>query len=88
MPVLVLTGLSEVHRLKGSGAIEGVWKVLLEEVFHSGWPLRFQILKSGAALSLCLVLVHLDTELSAVCPVPCLPVCCHASHHADNGINL
>jgi hypothetical protein len=31
--------------------------------------------------------VDQDIELSAL-PVPCLPGCCHASHHDDNGLNL
>ena len=29
-----------------------------------------------------------DVELSTTSPAPCLPVCCHASHCADNGLNL
>ena len=27
-------------------------------------------------------------ELSALSPAPCLPSCCHASHHDDNRLNL
>jgi hypothetical protein len=29
-----------------------------------------------------------DVEISAPSPAPCLPPCCHASHHDDNGLNL
>ena len=29
-----------------------------------------------------------DVELSAPFPASCLPACCHASHHDDNGVNL
>jgi hypothetical protein len=32
--------------------------------------------------------VVLDVELSATFLVPCLPVCCHSSHHGDNGLKL
>ena len=28
-----------------------------------------------------------DVELSAPSPAPCLPGCCHVSHHDDNGLN-
>ena len=30
---------------------------------------------------------HLDIDLSATCPAPYLPTCCHASCHDDNGLN-
>jgi hypothetical protein len=34
--------------------------------------------------SLLLLLVDRDVELSASSPAPCLPACCHASHHCDS----
>lgn len=81
MPVLALTGLSEVHRLKGSGAIEGARKVLLEEVFHDGWPLRFQILVRPSAFSVLAAgpsgyrtLRCLPSPMSA-CLLPCFSPC-------------
>lgn len=30
----------------------------------------------------------LDVELSAISSAPCLPICSHASHHDDKGLNL
>ena len=50
--------------------------------------LRFQMLKPGPvslSLSSC---VDLEVELSDSSPAPCLPVCCHASHHDDNELKL
>jgi hypothetical protein len=32
--------------------------------------------------------VDKDTELSDTSPAPCLPMCCHAPCHGDNGLNL
>lgn len=34
------------------------------------------------------LLAHPNVELSVASPAPCLPVCCHASHRDDNGLNL
>jgi hypothetical protein len=63
--------------------------VLLEEVRHWWWwgGGRVKMLKSGPALlsSCC---VHLDIELSASSPAPCLLVCCHASCDNDNELSL
>lgn len=49
--------------------------------------LEFQILKSGP-VSLFVLPVDPDVELSVTSPAPCLPSSHHASHHANNGINL
>ena len=38
--------------------------------------------------TLFLLPAHLDVELSATSPAPCLLVFCHASNHDDNGRNL
>jgi hypothetical protein len=38
--------------------------------------------------TLFLLPVDPDAELSATSPVPCLPVCHHASHHDDDGASL
>ena len=38
--------------------------------------------------SLFLLPANPDVELVATSPAPCLPACCHASHHDDNGLNL
>jgi hypothetical protein len=35
-----------------------------------------------------LLSTDLDVELSASSPAPCVPACCYASHHDDNGLNL
>jgi hypothetical protein len=35
-----------------------------------------------------LMLMDQDVELLAPSPAPCLPACCHASHHDDNGLDL
>jgi hypothetical protein len=65
---------------------------LLEEVYHWGWPLRFQKLKSGLVAH-CLFLLpagHADPDgkLSATSLAPSLPAHHHASHHDYNGLNL
>lgn len=59
---------------------------LLEEVCHWKWALRFS--KAQARANGFLFLLPSDRELSATSPAPCLPVCCHASHHDDNEITL
>jgi hypothetical protein len=46
------------------------------------WALRFQMLKPGP-VSLSLP-ADPEVELSDISPAPCLPACCHASHHDDN----
>ena len=38
--------------------------------------------------SLFLLPMDQDVELSAPSPALCLPACCHASSHDDNGLNL
>ena len=52
----------------------------------------FEVPYAQAALSVedspLLLPVDQDVELSAPSPVPCLPACCHASRHNDNGLNL
>ena len=66
-------------------------KALLEEECHCGVGVGFEIyhaqtMPSEAHLSL--LPIDQDVELSAPSPAPCLPGCCHASHHDDNGLNL
>ena len=57
---------------------------LLEEVSHWGQALRFQLLKPGLVfLSLSLLPVDPDVELSATSPGSCVPECLHASSHDD-----
>jgi hypothetical protein len=40
------------------------------------------------ACSFFLLTADQDVELSAPSPAPCLPACCHASCHDDNGLSL
>jgi hypothetical protein len=42
----------------------------------------------GVVHSLPLLPADQDVELSVPSLAPCLPACCHASHHDDNGLNL
>jgi len=76
-----------LHNPIGNGIIRrcGLVKivVLLE------WALRFQKLKPGPMwLSPFLLSEDPDTELKVPSLAPCLPECCHASLHNDNGLNL
>ena len=59
---------------------------LLGEMCHWGWALRSQMLQPGPMWQS--AAVHLEGELSAISPTPCLPACCHASRHDYNGLNL
>ena len=54
--------------------------VLLEEVCHWGWDLRFKKPTSFpvSSLGFCLSVTR---ELSATASAPCLPACCHAPRH-------
>ena len=52
----------------------------------------FKVSYAQATLSVAHILsmlpVDQDVELSAPPPAPCLPACCRASCHDDNGLNL
>ena len=50
----------------------------------------FQVSNAQARPSVFLFLLpdHLDVELSATSPAPCLPVGCHTSPHNNDGLNL
>jgi hypothetical protein len=48
----------------------------------------FRVSYVQAMPSLLLLPMDQDVERSALSPAPCLPACCHASHHGDNGPNL
>ena len=58
---------------------------LLEEGCHWGWALRFQ--KPMPDLISHPPPASPDVELSTTSAVPCLPVCCHAPRHDNNGLN-
>jgi hypothetical protein len=100
MPILVALeslcgGLSEdaPHRLIGSGTVRRGGLVEVGVVIVGGTlslgSLRSQVLKPGlVCLSLFLLLVDLDVELSAASPGLCLPGCHHVFHHDDNVLNL
>jgi hypothetical protein len=49
----------------------------------------FGVSKTQARANSILFLLPVDlvVKLSATLPAPCLPVCCHASHH-DNGLTF
>jgi hypothetical protein len=83
--ILLYLGENGPHRLIGSGIIGGV--AFLEELCHWEQALMFQKLEPGPVpLSSCCLLP--DVELSATPPASSLPVCHHAPHHDDNGLNL
>ena len=72
----------------GAGTIKrcglvGIGVALLEEVYHCGWALRFQMPKPGPVS----LLLSVDLELSASL-APCLPAYSYASYHDTNGRNL
>ena len=77
--------------VQGSGTIKrcglvGVGVALLEEVCHCGgglWDLSLSCLETVCSW----LPLGEDVELSAP-SAPCLPGCCHAFHHDDNGLNL
>lgn len=57
------------------------------------WRLRvtgngFDISKAQARVSHFLFPENPDVELSAISPTLCMPVCCHAACHDDNGLKL
>ena len=53
-----------------------------------GFEVSYAQAPGRVAHSLLLLPVDQNVELSAPSLVPCLPGCCHASHHDDNGLNL
>lgn len=61
---------------------------LLEEVCDSGGSLctliYAQVFQCGTVQSL--LPIDQDVEFSTTSPVPCLPACCLASFHDDNGL--
>jgi hypothetical protein len=78
----------------GSGTLRrcglvGVGLALLEEESWWGWALRSyaQAQPSVKREPPSWLPSYQDVELLAP-PAPCLPVCCHASHYYDNGLNL
>jgi hypothetical protein len=80
----------------GSGTIRrccliGISVTLLKDVCHCWGGLQgvtyVQAILS-VVHSLSLLPSDQNVELSAPSPAPCLPGCCHASHHDDNGLNL
>lgn len=83
------------HKSIGSGTnrrygLVGVGVALLEEVYHWGW-VGFEVSDSQARPNgslLFLLPTNLDVELSAPFLAPCLSVCCHASQHDNNELNL
>ena len=64
----------------------GVGVVLLEEVCHWGWDLRFQKPRPGP-VSLSLLPVLGCITLTTI-PAPCLPIYFHAPRYADKGLSL
>ena len=61
---------------------------LLKEVCHWGVGFRVSKVQVYPSVSLFLLPMNSDVELSAISPAPCLPVCCHDSCHDDNGLTL
>jgi hypothetical protein len=58
-----------------------------ESVSLLGRDLRSPMLKSSLVwISLLLLPVDQDVEISVPSPTPCLPACCHASCHDDSGL--
>jgi hypothetical protein len=73
---------------QGMALLGGV--ALLEE---GSLEMDFEVSKAQAraqwlSLSLSLQPADQGVEFSVPSPAPCLPVCCHASHGDDNGLNL
>lgn len=62
--------------------------VLWEEVCH--WGVNFEVsnAQTRPCVSLFLLPVDLDVELSATSAALCLSVCHHDFHHGDNGLNF
>ena len=63
--------------------------LIIGECVSGGCGLRFQKLKQGQ-MAYCSFLLPAvpGVELSATSPAQCFSVCCHSSHHDDNGLNL
>ena len=72
-----------MKELEGLGGM-----ALLEEVLYLGWALRFQNPMPGpVSLSLFLLPVDQDKELSATSPAPCVPAACPVPCQDDYGLN-
>ena len=65
----------------------GVGVALSEEVCHCELVFRSHA-QAMPSVAHSFSFLPADEELSAPSPAPCLPVCCHASHYDDNGLNL
>jgi len=59
---------------------------LLEVVCHCDFEVSYATF--SVTHSFLLLPVDQDVKLSVPFPEPCLPECCHASHHDDNELNL
>jgi len=70
-----LVGVSVTLLEEVSHCVGGLWGLLVVK-FHLVWN------------SPLLLPVDQDAELSVLSPAPCLPRCCHASCHDDNGLNI
>jgi hypothetical protein len=55
---------------------------------EASFELSYAQATPSVAHSLLMLPVDQDVELLAPSPEPCLPGCCHASCHDDNGQNL
>jgi hypothetical protein len=60
---------------------------LLEEVCQCGAGFEVSDAKVGLVSLSFLLPVDQNVKLSAPSRAPCLPACCHASHHEDNRLN-
>jgi hypothetical protein len=61
---------------------------LVESTASSAMSVEVSKVQAQSNDSLFLLLADPDVELLASSTSPCLPVCCHAPYHDDNGLNL
>ena len=75
--------------LLGNVALIGVGMTLLEEECHCGlWSHICSSYNQHGVCSLFLLPVDQIIEFSTRAPAPYPHICCHTSHHDDNGLNL
>ena len=76
--------IMEWHNLRIRSSVVGVGMAPLEEVCHWGVGLDRSKVSARPSVTLILMPVDQDTELSATSPAPYLHACCLASHHDNN----